>query len=158
MRYGYRRLHVLHGCKVRPINQKRTVRICGELGLQLRKKMSKRRVQAKLREVRRAARHPNKTCAMDVVHDQLAAGLTLRVLPNSRHLFALLAGVEPRSSFRGVDVVEILGSPGKWESRGQFVSIRASGLCRRTALVGLPAGRHPPITLLYHDGTASPPP
>lgn len=55
VRYGYRRVHVLLRREGWEINMKRTHRIYNELGLQLRNKTPKRRVNAKLREDRRAA-------------------------------------------------------------------------------------------------------
>ena len=81
VRYGYRRVHVLLRREGWPINQKKTRRVYRELGLQLRNKTPKRRVKAKLREDRRNATRPNETWAMDFVHDQLATGRKLRVLP-----------------------------------------------------------------------------
>ena len=59
---------------------KRVYRLYREMGLQLRNKTPKRRVQAKLREDRQSATRPNETWAMDFVHDQLATGRKLRVL------------------------------------------------------------------------------
>ena len=52
VRYGYRRVHVLLRRDGWLINQKRTRRVYNELGLQLRNKSPKRRVKAKLREIR----------------------------------------------------------------------------------------------------------
>ena len=62
------------------INLKKTRRIYKELGLQLRNKSPKRRVQAKLREDRQEAVGRNDVWAMDFVYDQLATGKKLRVL------------------------------------------------------------------------------
>ncbi len=63
---------------------KKTYRIYNELGLQLRKKMPKRRVKAKLRDDRRPAMAPNETWARDLGDglrsDQLATGKKIRVL------------------------------------------------------------------------------
>jgi hypothetical protein len=55
-------------------------RLYREMGLQLRHKMPKRRVKAKLREDRRPATRSDDTWAMDFVHDQLAIGTKLQVL------------------------------------------------------------------------------
>ncbi len=52
MRYGYRRIHVLLRREGWVVNAKRIYRLYKELGLQLRNKAPKRRVQAKLREDR----------------------------------------------------------------------------------------------------------
>jgi putative transposase len=59
------------------VNPKRIYRLYREMGLQLRKKTPKRRVQAKLRENRQLATRPNETWAMDFVHDQLVTGRKL---------------------------------------------------------------------------------
>jgi len=113
VRYGYRRVHVLLRREGWHINQKRTRRIYRELGLQLRNKTPKRRVKAKLREDRRNATRPN----------DLGHGLRARSAGNRdeaarsddrRHLLALFSpALEPRFSFRGADVVEVLERVGR---------------------------------------------
>jgi len=113
VRYGYRRVHVLLRREGWHINQKRTRRIYRELGLQLRNKTPKRRVKAKLREDRRNATRPNETWAMDFVHDQLATGTKLRVLTIVDTFSRFLPALEPRFSFRGADVVEVLERVGR---------------------------------------------
>jgi transposase InsO family protein len=52
VRYGYRRIHVLLRREGWRVNAKRVWRLYREMGLQLRNKAPKRRVQAKLREGR----------------------------------------------------------------------------------------------------------
>src|SRR5215475_6744463 len=74
VRYGYRRIHVLLRREGWQVNPKRVYRLYREIGLQLRNKTPKRRVQAKLREDRQSATRPNETWAMDFVHDQLVTG------------------------------------------------------------------------------------
>jgi putative transposase len=113
VRYGYRRVHVLLRREGWGINQKRTRRIYRELGLQLRNKTPKRRVKAKLREERRNATRPNETWAMDFVHDQLATGRRLRVLTIVDTFSRFAPALEPRFSFRGADVVEVLERAGR---------------------------------------------
>jgi putative transposase len=108
VRYGYRRVHVLLRREGRLVNQKRTRRIYRELGLQLRNKMPKRRVKAKLRDDRRPATRANETWAMDFVHDQLATGRKVRVLTIVDTFSRFSPALEPRFIFRGTDVVEIL--------------------------------------------------
>ena len=108
VRYGYRRVHVLLRRDGWRINQKKTRRIYRELGLQLRNKTPKRRVKAKLRDDRRNATRPNETWAMDFVHDQLATGTKLRVLTIVDTFSRFSPALEPRFSFRGADVVEVL--------------------------------------------------
>ena len=88
-------------------------RIYRELGLQLRYKTLKRRVKAKLREDRRIATRPNETWAMDFVHDQLATGRKLRVLTVVDTFSRFSPVLEPRFTFRGADVVEVLEEVGR---------------------------------------------
>ena len=59
VRYGYRRVHVMLRREGWRINQKKTRRIYRELGLQLRNKTPKRRVEAKLREGQCNTTRPN---------------------------------------------------------------------------------------------------
>lgn len=61
VRYGYRRVHVLLQRDGWAVNIKRVYRLYKELGLQLRNKMPKRRVKAKLRKGRTNARQINET-------------------------------------------------------------------------------------------------
>jgi putative transposase len=85
----------------------------GELGLQLRNKTPKRRVKAKLRGDRTPATRSNETWAMDFVHDQLATGRKLRVLTIVDTFSRFSPAVEPRFTFRGADVVEVLERVGR---------------------------------------------
>jgi putative transposase len=93
--------------------QNKTRRIYRELGLQLRNKMPKRRVKAKLRDDRRPATRSNETWAMDFVHDQLATGRKLRVLTVVDTFSRFSPALERRFTFRGVDVVEVLERVGR---------------------------------------------
>jgi putative transposase len=88
--------------------QNKTRRIYRELGLQLRNKTPKRRVKAKLRDDRKPATRSNETWAMDFVHDQLATGRKFRVLTVVDIFSRFSPALEPRFTFRGTDVVEIL--------------------------------------------------
>ena len=108
MRYGYRRVHVLLRREGWLINQKKTRRIYKELGLQLRNKIPKRRVKAKLRDDRREATQANETWAMDFVHDQLATGRKLRILTVVDIFSRYSPVIDPRFSYRGEDVVRTL--------------------------------------------------
>jgi putative transposase len=87
---------------------RRGCRLYRETGLQLRNKTPKRRVKAKLRDDRRPATRSNETWAMDFVHDQLATGKKLRVLTIVDTFSRFSPAVEPRFSFSGADVVEVL--------------------------------------------------
>jgi len=113
VRYGYRRIHVLLRREGWQVNPKRVYRMYREMGLQLRNKTPKRRVQAKLREDRQSATRPNETWAMDFVHDQLATGRKLRVLTIIDTFSRFSPAIEPRFNFRGPDVVEILEEVGR---------------------------------------------
>lgn len=108
VRYGYRRVHVLLRREGWPINQKKTRRVYRELGLQLRNKTPKRRVKAKLRDDRRDATRPDETWAMDFVHDQLATGRKIRVLTVVDTFSRYVPVIDPRFSYRGEDVVQVL--------------------------------------------------
>jgi putative transposase len=107
-RYGYPRIHVLLRREGWLVNPKRIYRLYREAGLQLRNKTPKRRVKAKLREGRMPATRTNETWAMDFVHDQLAAGRKIRVLTIVDTFSRYSPAVEPRFTFRGADVVEVL--------------------------------------------------
>ena len=95
------------------MNPKRVYRLYREMGLQLRNKTPKRRVQAKLREDRQSATRPNETWAMDFVHDQLATGRKLRVLTIVDTFSRFSPALEPRFTFRGADVVGVLERLGR---------------------------------------------
>lgn len=108
IRYGYRRVHVLLRRDGWAVNPKRVYRLYKELGLQLRNKVPKRRVKAKLREDRHPATHSNQTWAMDFVHDQLATGRKIRILTIVDTFTRFSPAVDPRFSYRGEDVVQTL--------------------------------------------------
>jgi hypothetical protein len=78
------------------------------MGLQLRNKTPKRRVKAKLRDDRKVATRPNETWAMDFVHDQLATGRKIRVLTVVDIFSRYPPAIDPRLSYRGEDVVQVL--------------------------------------------------
>jgi putative transposase len=113
VRYGYRRVHVLLRHEGYHHGQNKTRRVYRELGLQMRNKTPKRRVKAKLRDDRRPATRSNETWAMDFVHDQLATGRKLRVLTIVDTFSRFSPALEPRFTFRGVDVVEVLERVGR---------------------------------------------
>src|SRR4029450_11814316 len=113
VRYGYRRIHVLLRREGWQVNPKRGYPLYREMGLQLRNKTPKRRVQAKLRDNRQSATRPNETWAMDFVHDQLATGRKLRVLTIVDTFSRFSPAIEPRVNSRAPDVVEILEAVGR---------------------------------------------
>jgi len=108
VRYGYRRIHVLLRREGWRVNAKRVYRLYREQGLQLRNKVPKRRVKAKLRDDRRVAVKANETWAMDFVHDQLATGRKLRVLTVVDTFTRYAPAIVPRFNFKAVDVVAVL--------------------------------------------------
>ncbi|MBB4005545.1 putative transposase [Aurantimonas endophytica] len=108
VRYGYRRVHVLLRREGWPVNPKRIYRLYKEMGLQLRNKVPKRRVKARLRDDRTVATHVNQTWAMDFVHDQLATGRKLRILTVVDTFSRFSPSIDPRFSYRGEDVVQAL--------------------------------------------------
>ena len=79
-----------------------------EMGLQLRNKSPKRRVQAKLREGCSGADGPNDVWAMDFVHDQLFDGRKIRALTIVDTFTRLSPAIDVRLSYRGADVVATL--------------------------------------------------
>ena len=106
--YGYRRIHVLLRREGWPVNVKRVYRLYREQGLQLRSKVPKRRVKARLREGRTVAIRVNQVWSMDFVHDQLATGRKIRVLTIADTFSRHSPAVDPRFSYRGEDVVQPL--------------------------------------------------
>ena len=108
VRYGYRRVHVLLRRDGWAVNPKRVYRLYKEMGLQLRNKVPKRRVKAKLREDRRPAIQINEIWAMDFVHDQLATGRKIRILTIVDTFSRFSPAVDPRFNYKGEDVVTTL--------------------------------------------------
>ena len=108
VRYGYRRVHVLLKRDGWPVNQKRIYRLYKEMDLQLRNKVPKRRVKAKLRSDRTEATRSNHVWAMDFVHDQLATGRKIRVLTVVDTFSRFCPVVDARFSYKGEDVVQTL--------------------------------------------------
>jgi putative transposase len=108
VRYGYRRVHVLLKREGWAVNPKRIYRLYKEMGLQLRNKVPKRRVKARLRDDRTVATRVNQTWAMDFVHDQLATGRKIRILTIVDTYSRFSPAVDPRFSYRGEDVVQAL--------------------------------------------------
>jgi putative transposase len=108
VRFGYRRVHVLLRREGWDVNAKRIYRLYKEMGMQLRTKIPRRRVKAKLREDRTDAVRPNDVWAMDFVHDQLATGRKLRVLTVVDTFSRYCPALDARFSYRGEDVVATL--------------------------------------------------
>lgn len=108
VRYGYRRIHVLLRREGWAVNAKRVWRLYRLEGLQLRSKVPKRKVSAKLRQDRAVAAAPNEIWAMDFLSDQLFDGTRIRVLTIVDAHSRMSPAVDVRLSYRGLDVVETL--------------------------------------------------
>ena len=108
VRYGYRRVHVLLRREGWAVNPKRIYRLYKQMGLQMRNKVPKRRVKARLRDDRTVATRSNQTWAMDFVHDQLATGRKLRILTIVDTFSRFSPATDPRFSYRAEDVVQAL--------------------------------------------------
>ena len=85
-RYGYLRIHAVLRREGWIVNRKRVYRLYREMGLQMRRKPPRRRVQAKLREARVPARFQNDCWSMDFMTDQTFDGRRLRVVNGSGSL------------------------------------------------------------------------
>lgn len=94
-------MHVLLKRDGWPVNPKRIYRLYKEMDLQLRNKVPKRRVKAKLRSDRIAATRSNHVWAMDFVHDQLATGRKIRVLTVVDTFSRFSPVVDARFSYKG---------------------------------------------------------
>lgn len=108
VRYGYRRIHILLRREGWHVNAKRVWRLYREIGLQLRNKSPKRRMQAKLREGRSHPIGPNDVWAMDFVHDQLFDGRKIRILTMIDTFTRLAPAIDVRQNYKGADVVATL--------------------------------------------------
>ena len=106
-RYGYLRIHALLSREGWPVNRKRIYRLYGEMGLQMRHKPPRRRVQAKLR-VDRQACGPNDCWSMDLMTDQTFEGQKLRVLTIVDNCSRVSPALEVRRRDTGYDVVRTL--------------------------------------------------
>jgi len=112
-RWGYRRLHILLKREGWKVNSKRVYRIYVEEKLVVRRRRRRRRICAQARVLLSPPTRPNETWAMDFVHDQLATGTKLRVLTIVDTFSRFSPALEPRFSFRGADVVEVLERVGR---------------------------------------------
>ena len=107
-RYGYLRIHALLSREGWQVNRKRIYRLYCEMGLQMRHKPPRRRVQAKLREDRQPARGPNDCWSMDLMADQTFEGHKLRVLTIVDNFSRVSPAIEVRRRYTGYDVVRTL--------------------------------------------------
>lgn len=108
VRYGYRRIHTLLAREGWRVNTKRIYRLYCEEGLQLRHKVPKRRVAAKLRMDRENPHHPNDVWAMDFMADNLFNGQRLRLLTIVDACSRICPFIGVNFHYKAVDVVEAL--------------------------------------------------
>jgi len=108
VRYGYRRITTLLQREGWRVNHKRVYRLYREEGLQMRHKVPRRRVAAKLRDDRTEATRPNECWSMDFMSDELFDGRRLRILTivDNFSRVSPLIGVGFR--YKGYDVVRAL--------------------------------------------------
>ncbi|MBP2542757.1 transposase InsO family protein [Agrobacterium tumefaciens] len=155
VRYGYRRVHILIKREGWPVNPKRIYRLYKEMDLQLRNKVPKRRVKAKLRADRTEPTHSNHVWAMDFVHDQLATGRKIRVLTVVDTYSRFSPAVDARVSYKGEDVVQTLERVCR--QVGYPTTIRVDNVLYSECIAVLAAGRYRiglPIRLDYDVGPA----
>jgi putative transposase len=108
VRYGARSVHVQLWREVWTLSHKKTARIYNELGMQLRRKTSKRRGKAKLRDDRCESIAANETWAMDFVQDQVATGRKLRVPTIADTFSRFCPAADARFSYCAESVVATL--------------------------------------------------
>jgi putative transposase len=87
------------------INHKRIYRLYCELGLQLRNKIPKRRVQAVARKENIEAKARNDCWSMDFMADQLFTGIKLRLLTIVDNFTKLCPAIGVGYRYKGSDVV-----------------------------------------------------
>ena len=90
------------------MNPKKIYRLDKDLYMKLRNKVPRRRGKAKVREDRRSATHTNDNWAMDFVQDRLVTGRKIRILTVISIFSRFSPATDPRCSYRGEDVVQIL--------------------------------------------------
>ena len=137
VRYGYRRVHVLLRREGWSLGQNKTRRIYRELGPELRNKAPKPSPSDKA--VVFGQRDRTRHEAMDFVHDQLSTDRKLRVLTIVDTFSRFSPALEPRFTFRGMDVVDVLERVGREVGLPATirVSTRALSLCHGTWICGL---------------------
>jgi len=98
-RFGYQRIHVM---------LRRVRRLYRLEGLQLRRRIRRRKHMCLHRGVAPKAQRTHERWSMDFVHDQMLDGRPFRMLTVIDQFSRQSPIVEPRFSFRGSDVAEVL--------------------------------------------------
>src|SRR5262245_28707027 len=107
-RFGYRRIHTMLRREGWSINHKRVQRLYRVEGLQLRMRVRRRKHMCLHRGVIVKAERQYQRLSMDFVHDELFDGRQFRILTVIDQWSREAVIVEPRFSFRGRDVAELL--------------------------------------------------
>jgi putative transposase len=150
-RFGYRRLHVLLRREGHVVNHKRLFRLYREERLMVRRRGGRKRALG-TRAPMMQPDGPNVRWSLDFVHDQLATGRKLRVLTIVDTFSRYAPAIEPRFSFRGADVVDVLervggrgrlpgGDPCRPGQRVHLPRPRSVGLPPRSRAGLLPPGK-----------------
>ena len=108
VRYGYRRINVLLKREGIVVNHKRLYRLYCQLGLQLRNKVPRRRVQAVARRNYVQAEAKNDCWSMDFMSDHLFTGSKIRLLTIVDNYTKISPAIGVGSNYRGTDVVMTL--------------------------------------------------
>lgn len=107
-RYGYRRITILIRREGLAVNTKRVYRIYKEEGLQMRKKVPKRRVSPQLRQVRVPAARQTQCWSMDFVSDNLYNGQKRRCLTIVDNHTRISPAIGVRFRYTVCNVIETL--------------------------------------------------
>jgi putative transposase len=97
------------------VNSKRVYRLYREMSLQLRNKIPKRRVKAKLREGRQSATRANRPGRWTLSMISWRPDASCACSRSSTRFSRYSPAIEPRFTLRGADVVEILEEVGRQE-------------------------------------------
>lgn len=108
IRYGYRRIHTLLCREGWQVNVKRVYRLYKIEGLQMRRKVPRRRVSAKLRDGHACAIVANECWSMDFVSDALFDGRKLRALTVVDTFTRLCPVIGVDFQYKATDVVQTL--------------------------------------------------
>ena len=107
-RFGYQRIHVMLRREGWRVNKKRVRRLYRLEGLQLRMRIRRRKHMCLHRGLAPKAQRTHERWSMDFVHDQMLDGRPFRMLTLIDQFSRQSPIVEPRLSFRGSDVAEVL--------------------------------------------------
>lgn len=108
VRYGYRRINVLLKREGIVVNHKRLYRLYCQLGLQLRNKVPRRRVQAVARRNYVQAEARNDCWSMDFMSDHLFTGSKIRLLTIVDNYTKISPAIGVGRNYKGTDVVMTL--------------------------------------------------